>query len=239
MVAMEYERDDDLPQSVALDFSSYEAYLDSQMTQQDLFYLEDQDLARQLVELGYRGSGETVRREEFEARRRQVESARRLQARSFHKTISSSGYDLSHSKLLQALAEREHAVRSGKITCIIFIRDRNRRGQEISGYIDYAHRLKTESFEPYFSGEKKLLPRPSDLSFYNWETQTCSSNATPNFQVIADNETGLIFKNKRDRKTVNVDPRAADAGDSTTRVVIWSSDVIQCAIFDHVTRRKA
>eukprot|EP00965_Chrysotila_dentata_P161445 5332015-Pleurochrysis_carterae.AAC.1 len=27
------------------------------------------------------------------------------------------------------------------------------------------------------------MPKPSDLSFYNWETQTSTSNATPNFQV--------------------------------------------------------
>ena len=27
------------------------------------------------------------------------------------------------------------------------------------------------------------------------------------FQVIADNETGLLFKNKRDRKVINVDPK--------------------------------
>lgn len=46
---------------------------------------------------------------------------------------------------------------------IIFIRDKNPRHQEISGYIDYAHRLKTEDFEPYFSGKKRLLPKPSDL----------------------------------------------------------------------------
>ena len=46
---------------------------------------------------------------------------------------------------------------------LIFIRDKNSRGQEISGYIDYAHRLKTEDFEPYFVGKKRLLPRPSDL----------------------------------------------------------------------------
>ena len=26
-------------------------------------------------------------------------------------------------------------------------------------------------------------------------------------QVIADNETGLMFKNKRDRKVINVDPK--------------------------------
>ena len=78
------------------------------------------------------------------------------------------------------------------------------------------------------------MPRPSDMSFYNWETQTCTCNATPNFQVciynldyvlfiegngglfnvvfffaqvIADNETGILFKNKRDRKIINVDPK--------------------------------
>jgi hypothetical protein len=49
---------------------------------------------------------------------------------------------------------------------IIFIRDKNARGQEISGYIDYAHRMKTEDFEPYFAGKKRLLPRPSDLRYY-------------------------------------------------------------------------
>jgi len=45
----------------------------------------------------------------------------------------------------------------------VFIRDKNARGQEISGYIDYAHRLKTEDFEVYFNGKKKFLPKPSDL----------------------------------------------------------------------------
>jgi len=64
-----------------------------------------------------------------------------------------------------------------------------------------------ESFEQYFSRKKTLLPKPSDMSFYNWETQTCTCNATPNFQVIADNESGLLFKNKRDRKIINVDPK--------------------------------
>ena len=31
------------------------------------------------------------------------------------------------------------------------------------------------------------------------ETQTAMSNPTPNFQIIADNEAGLLFKNKRAR----------------------------------------
>eukprot|EP00967_Tisochrysis_lutea_P051157 scaffold63082_cov15-Tisochrysis_lutea.AAC.1 len=43
-------------------------------------------------------------------------------------------------------------------------------------------RLKTENMEPYFDRKKRLMPRPTDLSFYNWETQTSTSNPTPNFQ---------------------------------------------------------
>jgi hypothetical protein len=42
--------------------------------------------------------------------------------------------------LLQALQQREESVRNGKLTTIIFIRDKNAKGQEVSGYIDYGHR---------------------------------------------------------------------------------------------------
>lgn len=120
---------------------------------------------------------------------------------------------------LSALAEREEANRLAKMTSIIFIRDRNARGQEISGYIDYAHRLKTDDFDLIFSGKKRLLPRSTDLSFYNWETQRATLNPTPNYQVffltkilnrfknnlqvIAENTNGLLFKSKRDRKIIN------------------------------------
>ena len=107
----------------------------------------------------------------------------------------------------------------------------------MSGYIDYAHRLKLENFEPYFEKKKRLMPKPSDLSFYNWETQTSTSNATPNFQVIADNEAGLLFKNKRDRKVINVDPKARP-GDNSRRIELQTHEYMQVVLYDHVTRRK-
>jgi hypothetical protein len=89
------------------------------------------------------------------------------------KVLCSAGRDYGAAfPFLQALADREEMVRNGKLTSILFIRDRNAKGQEVSGYIDYAHRLKIEDFTPYFARKKKLLPRPSDLSYYNWETQT-------------------------------------------------------------------
>ncbi|KAG6576581.1 Pyruvate kinase [Phytophthora cinnamomi] len=169
-MAAEREPQDYQYASESLDqFATYEDYLDSQLSETDLFYLEDEELARQL--------------------------------------------------------------------CIIFIRDKNAKGQEISGYIDYALRLKNEPFEPYFERKKKLLPKSSDLSYYNWETQTSTSNSTPNFQVIADSETGLLFKNKRDRKVVNVDPKA-NPGDNSTRTEIKTKEYLQVVVYDHMTRRK-
>lgn len=55
---------------------------------------------------------------------------------------------------------------------------------QVSGYIDYAHRLKADSnMDAYFARSKRLMPRHSDLSFYNWETHLSTSNPTPNFQV--------------------------------------------------------
>jgi len=43
--------------------------------------------------------------------------------------------------------------------------------------------LKAEQMEAVFERKKRLLPRPTDLSFYNWDTQVSMSNATANFQV--------------------------------------------------------
>lgn len=139
---------------------------------------------------------------------------------------------------MKELAKREEANRNGKMTTIIFIRDKNSCGQEISGYVDYAHRLKLEDFEPYFLGKKRLLPRPSDLSFYNWETQTSTSNPTPNYQVIAENTQGLLFKNKRDRKILEADPSASSPGDNSTRTVLKTPKYMQVVLYDHMTRRK-
>jgi len=45
-------------------------------------------------------------------------------------------------------------------------------------------------------------------------------------QVIADNEAGLLFKNKRDRKVINVDPRLKP-GDNSTRTELTTSEFFQ------------
>jgi hypothetical protein len=221
----------------------------AQITSTDIYYLEDVELARSLVELGWvrgrecvslhevhaccvckgegahacelyvlvvlgrrvRGNGEVVKREEFEQRKEAAETARQARLNKKPKRLASQGKSVEEFPLLQvrpaareeraplhahmqathkrylacmqALKDREEAVRNGKLTTIIFIRDKNAKGQEVSGYIDYGHRLKAENLEPVFDRKKRLMPRPTDLSFYNWETQMSTSNPTPNFQV--------------------------------------------------------
>ncbi len=93
----------------------------------------------------------------------------------------------------QALKDREEAVRNGKLATIVFIRDRNARGQEVSGYIDYGARLRGANWEAIFERKARLLPRPGDLSFYNWDTNTATSNASPNFLVGLSGNAGGWF----------------------------------------------
>ena len=225
-----------------LSYATYEDYLDEQVTERDLYYLCDEELARELVELGYRGSGDTLTRKEFEEKKREYQeelnNKNNLKRGTQQIELFSYGLDLSANKFLFELAKREELVRNGKLTTIIFIRTINNRGQEISGYIDYGYRLMTENFRLYFEKKKKLKPKPIDLSFYNWETQTANSNPTQNFQVIADNQYGLLFKNKRDRKVINVDPNTKDIGDNSQRYEIYDDQYLQIVIFDHSTRRR-
>ncbi len=102
-----------------------------------MYYLEDEDHARQLVELGYRGSGDTLTRDEFD------EQKKILRERNVHKAnvaraLSSAGKDLSESPFLAELAAREESILSGRLTSILFLRCRNSKKQEVRGVVGSA-----------------------------------------------------------------------------------------------------
>jgi hypothetical protein len=46
-------------------------------------------------------------------------------------------------------------------------------GEQISGYIDYAERMRTDDLEPVFLHKCRFLPKEFDLSYYNWYLATC------------------------------------------------------------------
>ena len=151
--------------STVSSYLTYEDYVDSQVGAIDRVYLEDADTQRALVELGYRGSGETLSREEFEARKK-AEREKHLFGGLVPRSLCGAGKDFAGKPLLEALAAREEHVRNGKLFTIIFLRDTNARGMEVSAYIDFAQRLKMESWEYIFSGKEKLGASYSDCFVY-------------------------------------------------------------------------
>eukprot|EP00762_Andalucia_godoyi_P004046 ANDGO_06358.mRNA.1 hypothetical protein AURANDRAFT_23309 len=223
-------------------YDIYEDYLDANISADDMKYLGDREVCRSLLEVGYR-SLDMVSRAEFNTKKRELQTALQKKASGVsldpdQVALAHSGAHLESFPLLSALADREELVRNGRLSCIIFIRDVDAKGHEVSGYIDYAHRLKQEDFGQYFHGHKKLLPKTTDLSFFNWDTQSMAHQSSPNWTVVAEGGVqGLMFKHKKDRKVVCVDPKTPP-GDNSRRVVLESSEYIQAVIYDHVTRRK-
>ncbi|HAY76560.1 MAG TPA: hypothetical protein DCY33_01875 [Gemmatimonadetes bacterium] len=96
--------------SLPITHQSYEDYLDSQISEVDLYYLDDVELARQLVELGHRGNGEIVKRAEFIARKEASEIAKQQRANKKPKKLASAGKDLETFPLLK--------VRRRTLTCL-------------------------------------------------------------------------------------------------------------------------
>ena len=86
-------------------FTTYEDYLDNQVTPVDMYYLEDEEMARQLVELGYRGDGEILRREEFDARKEAAFTQAAGRKQEAEET-GEAGKNSTEQPLLKALAQR-------------------------------------------------------------------------------------------------------------------------------------
>ena len=82
------------------------------------------------------------------------------------------------------------------------------------------------------------MPKTTDLSYYNWDSQVTTIDDTANFRSDPHAKMGLQFRNLRDRKVINVNPEIADPGDGTTREEIECEDYTQVVFFDHQTRRK-
>ncbi|CAH1155454.1 unnamed protein product [Phaedon cochleariae] len=217
-----------------LQFSSYEDYLDSLGTNQDQCYLESIEVSRQIAELGYRSSGETLSREQFE---------KRLAAVYLYIYPPYKPYELSSEGMItgdglhQDLALRERSNRVGILSTIIFLKYYTKAGFEISGYIDYGEKLVSEDWKPFFRGKKKILPKITDLGYYHWRSGKVVSNDSLNYKVQQDTSKGLIFQNRFDRKIINPAP-GSEPGANTTRKRVYTNMYELVILFDHVVRQR-
>ncbi|KOC64587.1 Uncharacterized protein C4orf22 like protein [Habropoda laboriosa] len=216
-----------------LEFETYEDYLDSLVTFVDLGYLGNLSIARQLAELGYRCTGETLSKDTFY---RRLKAVKDLLFPIYKPYELTSELVTPSSNILEELALRERSNRLKIISTIIFIRNLTKLQFEVSGYIDFSDRLEKENWLPYFQGKKKIWPCTSDLAYYHWRTGKTCLNKTSNYQPIIDPKLGLRFKHCYDRHFINVDPGAPSPGIYTTRIRIRSPEYEHVILYDHVLR---
>lgn len=217
-----------------LQFATYEDYLDSLVTPQDHCYLQNTQVSRTLAELGYRSSGETLSKEQYE---------KRLAAVIAYLYPTFKPYELASEGLVlvdpihQQLALRERPNRLGVMSTIIFLRNNTKAGFEVSGYIDYSERLSLEDWKPFFKGAKKIWPRTDDLGFYHWRSGKITINDSKNYKVIIHPDLGILFQNRYDRKMVCVDP-AASAGFNSMRTRVHTTIYNQAVLYDHIIMQR-
>lgn len=226
-----------------LNFSTYEEYLDSYVTSEDIRNLRSTRSTRLIAELGYNSTSEVLRKEDFEARKQYAKELLNPSRKSHE--LFGADHDVN-DPVMSELAARERSNRVGILNTIIFIRQMTKRGHEVSGYIDFEWslrmaRMKAEDavdWEMVFKGKKRLWPTTRDLGYYNWKTGVSYSNNTENYKVIADPNRGLTFLNRHDRKVICPDPSLVSAGVNTTKIVILDSPRYEhCVIYDHVLRK--
>ena len=183
---------------------TYAQFLDRFVTDEDRMYLEDEELARDVKELYAVNKGEIRSKADFDRKKREIEEMNREEDTK-ERPLFSLNMNYRKGSFLDQLQERESEVRNGRKSTIIFIRYKDKKGKETSAYIDYRERLKNDEMDGIFKEGKPLLPKPTDLSYYNWTLQKVMSNDSTFFRVDAGPKERLSFKNNTDRKIINVD----------------------------------
>ena len=174
--------------------NNYQHFLSLQVTDIDEFFVDAQTSMQKLIEFGYRGVNERIVERDYLHRKRMIENAlRSREAPSLaEQWADSSGLDLSHHTLLGALQRREVLLKRGDLVTIMYLRMRIDQ-HEVSAFIDYSHRLASESWIPIFNGEKTIRPRKDDLLWYNWTTNKTYTRASDAISISEDYPDHLRF----------------------------------------------
>ena len=184
---------------------TYAQFLDSFVTEEDKKYLEDEELARDVKELYSLNKGEIRSKADFDMKKKEMEESNK-EEENIELKYFSEDMKYKNGTFLAQLKQREKDIQSGQKSTIIFVRYKDKKGVETSAYIDFRERLKDEEeMNGIFKEGRPLLPKPTDLSFYNWTLQKVNSTDSNFFRVDAGPKERLSFKNNTNRKIINVD----------------------------------
>ena len=111
-------------------FETYEEYLDTFISDDDMTYLGEEEIARVIVELGYRSSG-TLSREKFFQTKAELSAARNISSKQ---EVDSEGDVSSQAEtnvLLEVIRERFSCHLDNTLNTILFLSLSSEQGVEV------------------------------------------------------------------------------------------------------------
>ena len=111
-------------------FETYEEYLDTFISDDDMTYLGEEEIARVIVELGYRSSG-TLSREKFFQTKAELSAARNISSKQ---EVDSEGDVSSQAEtnvLLEVIRERFSCHLDNSLSTILFLSLSSEQGLEV------------------------------------------------------------------------------------------------------------
>ena len=174
-------------------YDNYDEYLDSLVDDKDIQFLQDRELARFLVELGYRQNN-ALTRQGYADKKMQLEMTAKINEAS-EASEYLIGVSESDSVLMKAVKERYKANKDGHMNTILYLYTIREDGTCISGHVDLAYRISRKSFLHILTQSKPLVPCQTDLTCYHWGLGQVWYNSSSNWEVTVE-ETEVKLKHR-------------------------------------------
>ena len=122
-------------------FSSYQDYPDSLIADDDIRYLQDEELARLIDELSYRGAGRTLTEREYDDEKERIAMAKKL--KEINENAEQAGDMLGPGEgdgaLVAAIKQRYKENKEGQMNSLFYLYIKG-EDKEVSGHIKLAAR---------------------------------------------------------------------------------------------------
>ncbi|XP_017857117.1 PREDICTED: uncharacterized protein C4orf22 [Drosophila arizonae] len=228
-----------------LDFDTYEDYLESYTTKQDKQYLRSHDMIARYLKLGYRATSAPYDAAEF--KRRQFLAMHAIRPKTsndqcFSRFLSPNNTD----PVLLQFKEREFPIYSKILATIVFTMYTDKKGSEISAYIDLGMSWANTTRQAYnhanwkgiYEGRAHLRPMPHHLSYRNAQYNVFYYTDSENFKVVHDDRYGLMFMHKGDHKYLPVGGHDNPFNRNVHRSTVISPKYGSVIFYDHTLRKK-
>ncbi|KAL7740462.1 hypothetical protein ACLKA6_006994 [Drosophila palustris] len=228
------------PDFTLLKYNTYAEYLRSFQSVKDKRYINDEDTINSLVKLGYTNTGRIYEEDEF---KKCKDLTWELINPKIKLCLMSGHLVKGDDPALLALAERERPNLLKKLSTIIFLVVRLPSGFDVSSYKDFEHSLRlfdmntrgATNWKGVFEGTHKLLPKPSDLSFFDTQKKYVTYNDSDNYHTLSIGHS-LLFLHKGDHKMIV--PELKPSIQTTANRTMFLSPVLGTIIlYDHVVRK--